>query len=487
MTVVSTHRRILHSATLTLLFTSLSVATLAAQLGAGVRSPDTTVVSSTSAAARIELLAGIDDLNNAFATRGAEHLRRALALDENLGVARVLYASVAPGLTAEQRKAEMNRGVTSAAAVSTGELVTAQFYRAWFTGDNKQAIILSRAAMELLPNDPNIAWSNALITLNGNLGNGTRALREAIRLFPDYAPSYNNLAYALWSASDRAGALQAAQQYISRAPNHPNPYDTYAELLQWSGRFEEAIVQLQKAIAVDPDFLVAYPHMAAIQTLQGRNDLARASITTGMQRVKTDADRARFQRMIAASWAMDGNLKNTTTALGAVAPFARSDSNSQVEGTSHVLLAVYDAILGDGRNAAGHLTAAGTIGDTTDSGRRTWVAFAHAFNRQNDLARSGSLALRDTLMEGSNVAVANAHLINALVYLNEGNGAAAMSEATLANPSAPLTRAIMALAQQRLGNTATARSLRDEVMNDRDFDLTNTQQVVARVLVKRIV
>ena len=43
--------------------------------------------------------------------------------------------------------------------------------------------------------------------------------------------------------------------YIKLIPNDPNPYDSYAELLMKTGRFEESIAQYERALKQQATFM----------------------------------------------------------------------------------------------------------------------------------------------------------------------------------------------------------------------------------------
>ena len=71
-----------------------------------VESPEAAMLhaTSTSDEAAREFWAGLDDFENIFFVRSANHLKKALDLDPNLGLARVMYGWSAPGLPLSERK-----------------------------------------------------------------------------------------------------------------------------------------------------------------------------------------------------------------------------------------------------------------------------------------------------------------------------------------------------------------------------------------------
>ena len=67
---------------------------------------------------------------------------------------------------------------------------------------------------------------------------------------PTYSTAFNILGYAYRQNGDYSDAENAFKKYIELIPNDPNPYDSYAELLLKMGRFDEAITQYNKALAI---------------------------------------------------------------------------------------------------------------------------------------------------------------------------------------------------------------------------------------------
>ena len=84
-------------------------------------------------------------------------------------------------------------------------------------------------------------------------------------------------------------------------PDDPNPYDSYAELLMKTGRFDESMVQYRKALSIDPHFSNSYVAIASDLMYQGKRDQAVAEAQKLFDGARDDGDRrlARFtQAMI---------------------------------------------------------------------------------------------------------------------------------------------------------------------------------------------
>ena len=94
--------------------------------------------------------------------------------------------------------------------------------------------------------------------------------RKATEIAPKYSPAYNILGYALRQKENYAEAEQAFKKYIELIPNDPNPYDSLAELFLKMGKFDDAITQYRKALAIDPNFLNSHFGIGAALMYQAR-------------------------------------------------------------------------------------------------------------------------------------------------------------------------------------------------------------------------
>jgi tetratricopeptide (TPR) repeat protein len=113
----------------------------------------------------------------------------------------------------------------------------------------------------------------------------------ATRINPRYATAYNSLGYTYRPMEKYAEAETAFKKYIELIPNDPNPYDSYAELLMKTGRFDESIAQYRKALALDSNFIASRVGIAANLMLQGKHQEALATIDEMYRLGRNDGDR----------------------------------------------------------------------------------------------------------------------------------------------------------------------------------------------------
>src|SRR5215510_9324790 len=127
--------------------------------------------------------------------------------------------------------------------------------------------------------------------------------KRATELAPDYSTAFNILGYAYRQNEAYSDAENAFKKYIELIPNDPNPYDSYAELLLKMGRFDEAITQYNKALAVNSNFLNSHFGIAAALTYKGKPADAQAELQKITEKARTDGERrtALFGQMVVAA------------------------------------------------------------------------------------------------------------------------------------------------------------------------------------------
>ena len=54
------------------------------------------------------------------------------------------------------------------------------------------------------------------------------------------------------------------KKYTELIPGDPNPYDSYAELLLKTGRYDEAVAQYQEALRIDPTLVAARENLSRL-------------------------------------------------------------------------------------------------------------------------------------------------------------------------------------------------------------------------------
>ncbi len=247
-------------------------------------------ITTSSEDARKEFLAGRDLSEKLRITDSIAHFDKALSLDPNFAYAELLRANVSP--TAKEFFDHLKKAVALADKASDGERMMIQANEAGANGDpSKQNEILEKL-VAAYPNDERAHF---------NLGGfyfGQQDFKQAIshckratELAPDYSTAFNILGYAYRQNEAYTDAENAFKKYIELIPNDPNPYDSYAELLLKMGRFDEAITQYNKALAINSNFINSHFGIAAALIYKGKPADAQAELQKMMQKARTDGER----------------------------------------------------------------------------------------------------------------------------------------------------------------------------------------------------
>lgn len=349
----------------------LSLIPLAARSQSDTALKLTTSVPQASA----EFRAGVNDYQNLSAESAAAHFQSAINTDPSFGLARVLYAGTIGTLTPAQREAELNRGVADAARASTNELLLAAAYRERLLGRTQAAMTLFRAAAQLMPSDRLLA----LTAITGNQNNlPVSDLRDFTSRYPDYAPAYNTLAYQLWFAGDRSGALAAAKRQLELNPTAPNPHDTYAEILQWNGNFAEAAAHYKQAASLSPRFPEAYSGLAEVEALQGRYDQARAYLNQAIANAWRPQQKRDYMNQIVGTYALQGApVDARIKALEALVADAKARQDAPTEANAYSMLATVQANAGNAAAAHKSLAMAKAVSPNVPWPARYFAVISH--------------------------------------------------------------------------------------------------------------
>ena len=188
------------------------------------------------------------------------HLDAALDADPEFALAHVYRAWLSPPA---ERGEHLQRA--EVARVSDAERRIVEAYAAHHDDDHDREIEIMRSLYEAHPDDGDAAtWLGNELYFNERYDEAVAVLRQALAADPANSAALNMLGYALKESGDVAGAERAFLDYIRVAPHEGNPYDSYGEFLLGEGRFDEAEVQFDKALARDPDLTASRDHLVRI-------------------------------------------------------------------------------------------------------------------------------------------------------------------------------------------------------------------------------
>jgi tetratricopeptide (TPR) repeat protein len=260
---------------------------------AGATVPGTTgavAITTASDEARRFYLQGRDLTEQLRAHEGRELYRKALEADPGFAMAH--YQLAVNSATAKDFFDHMKHAVDLSGQVSDGERLTILAAEA---GGNVEPAKQLEYLTELVTKYPDDERAHFLL---GGTYFGRQEYPQAVehyeaatRINPRYATAYNSLGYTYRSMEKTAEAETAFRKYIELIPEDPNPYDSYAELLMKTGRFDESIAQYRKALALDSNFTASRVGIATNLMLQGKHRDALAEMDELSRRSRNDGDR----------------------------------------------------------------------------------------------------------------------------------------------------------------------------------------------------
>jgi tetratricopeptide (TPR) repeat protein len=310
-------------------------------------------------------------------------------------------------------------------------------------------------------------------------------LRAVIERFPDDAASYNLLAYNLWQTGDRDGALTAVRKYVELAPEQPNSHDSYAELLQWEGRFSDALTHYARAVQLDSSFSEAYIGSAEVLQLSGRGAEARRQIQQAIVHSPSKVVAVGYSRDLARSFLMDGLVKEGMDQFASALRDAQALNRPKLIAQIHQDMAFADAQSGRGTAIASHLAAAAQASSVDDPMQVEITAAAYTVGGDINVARQ-SIQKFAALAQPDNQFATRASVMRAFIALRENKPTEALTQLAGTPLDDPWVRTLTAECYAAAGNLADARALKNQVLNDPQLNFDDGYNIAARIRAAKI-
>ena len=466
----------------------LVAALLACLLVPGVRAQESgagqafTVTSSSKEAVQHFWMAW-DELNNVNPAGAVPHLQQAMSLDPSFGLAHVLYGFGAPGLSPDERNGEIERGMEMLKDAPAQEMFLALSWREWNAGRRPGAIAATHAAAELAPKEARLAFQLAQLTAPGSPGSDQIAnMRTIVQDHPDFAPAYNNLAYASWAAGDHDGALAAVRKYAELRSDHPNPHDSYAELLQWNGQYDQAAAEYRKALEIDPSFYEASMGLAELSWLAGKHEEARSHIKDALATAPQGTPRVQVERALAHAYLMDGKSREAMSGLTAAARDAEASGNKGLAAAIHHELAVADAMLDKGEGLDDHLSVAAALGGADTPGHQAWTALAYSSANRSEAG--AALDRLETTGAGNAGLLSLARTGRAMMLHNAGQHEEALT--VLGEPGDDMGRSVEATCLKSMKRGTEAKKMKADLMGNPNFSFYDAVRSLAVLRISKV-
>lgn len=442
-------------------------------------------VTTESEMAAERFWAGMEHFENIFFRSGATQMQAALEADAEFGLAHVLYGRWAPGLTGAERAEMISMGIALMNDATTAEVLFATAIKEWQAGNIEEAKAAVQVAAAMVPGDPHVAFYAAWITGIGDNLAGLMAMREMTERFPDFAPPFNLLGYGLFDAGDQEGALEAIRTYVKLNPDHPNPHDSYAELLQRAGRLPAAKVEYEKAIALDANYQAGYTGLAEVAFLMGDRDAVYRNLEIAIEKASSPQGALNARRALAAAQLMHGDQQNAVRNLQEVVRDATAAEYDNIAANAHRQLATIDAM----RNVASmsdHLSKAADLGGGADTPFQLWwTAMTYLAAGRTAEAQGPATALAGKVAEAPNWSTGS-RAINAWIAIQQDNCNLARNELIEADPTNSLVQTLAGTCYKMAGMKPQAEQFRSKVIYDPEVNFFNTATPFIYLQAKKI-
>jgi tetratricopeptide (TPR) repeat protein len=288
-------------------------------------------------------------------------------------------------------------------------------------------------------------------------------------------------------------AEAAFQSYIKLIPNNANPYDSYAEFLMKTGRFDDSIKQYQMSLDKDPTFVNSYRGMGNDYEYKGDYAKARETYQTMFARSTNDFNRDQALSSTMNSWVAEGNIAKALETNDLRIAMAEKVGDVAAVINLHNLAAFICADTGDAGCAEKHLAMATKLAD--DPSLRAETKGNRLFNTQSQQVRfltvRGDFDGARTQLEQLRQYASTRKNFERAYYTSAGNVELAQKNYAKANefyakgnPSDPYLWYSSAQAYEAAGDTKTAMELYRKVAAFNELDTVGYALVRAKAIAK---
>ncbi|MBT4099307.1 MAG: tetratricopeptide repeat protein [Gemmatimonadetes bacterium] len=367
-------------------------------------------------------------------------------------------------------------------------------FQAGVQGHPQRQLELYSKLAEAYPNDPrshNLLGIHHFVQQNWAVA--ITNFEQATDVDPSYSAPYNMLGYARRFAGDFDGAEKAFQTYIRLIPDDPNPYDSYAELLMKTGRFEESIKSYRKALQQDGHFIASHIGIATNLNFLGQQAAARAQLEQMLGTARNDGERRGAYFAMAVSQVSEGNLAAAISCIAVELALAAKIDDATAMAGDHTNMGLLQLESGNVDAAESHFEAAIAVTEASDrdedvkeTGRR-----AYLYNKgtlavaRGDYATARALAadlLERAQAIGNSFAERLAHELIGIAALAEGDASTASSELAQANQQDPYNLYRQALAADASGDDNNARQWLQRTIANNPLNNLNDALVRSRAM-----
>jgi tetratricopeptide (TPR) repeat protein len=217
-------------------------------------------ITTTSKEAKKLFIEGREKVEALENVSASQLLEKAIALDPNFAMAYIYRSQSGGGFVVAKENRE--KAFALADKVSPGEKLWILAVKSNAESNRVDYIKYIEELLKMFPKDKRVLVAMAFIFANNqDFTNAILYHSKALEIDKNYALAINSLGYIYMTQENWVEAEKMFKRQISILPNNPNPYDSYAQLLLRTSRYDDAIANFETAIEKSPAFLNAFSGM----------------------------------------------------------------------------------------------------------------------------------------------------------------------------------------------------------------------------------
>ncbi|MEE8114818.1 MAG: tetratricopeptide repeat protein [Nitrososphaerales archaeon] len=291
---------------------------------------------TTSSKEALELFKkGRDKWHDVEPAAAAPLFEQAIQKDANFAMAYLYRARSGGGFNVSRQN--LDKAVRLVDKVSSGERLWILAVQAAFDEDQPKRKEHLEELVKLFPSDKRVHQELGFYYdfVSGDCSTALEHYTKAAELDKNFAATYNSIGYCHSSLGNYGASEEAFKTYISLIPDRPNPYDSYAELLLKMGRYDESIVQYEKALEKDPSFTLSLNGIGHNYIFKGEYAKARESYQERFEKAPQINQKAGALFWIAISYVHEGKTEEALKAIDQLRTFAREENLIPIVIESH--------------------------------------------------------------------------------------------------------------------------------------------------------
>jgi tetratricopeptide (TPR) repeat protein len=231
-------------------------------------------LTTTSASARRDYLAGMEDMQRVYLRDAEQRFESAVSKDPDFAMALVALAYLREPADPKGARELLARADRMRDRLLPREKLIVELAQADVRGNWQEAGRVAQILKDEYEEPRAYMYLAKRATEQGQTSAAEAIYREWLENDPNAAPAYNYLGYAAAYRGDFDTAIANLKKYAFMAPDEANPFDSLGEIQCAAGRYDEAIAELERAIRIKPDFEAAYEHLGL--AFEGKGDLRAA-------------------------------------------------------------------------------------------------------------------------------------------------------------------------------------------------------------------